>query len=212
MKKLWQEEDILRLAKEGKHSVEIGKGDIITPLALDRIKTLGIKIIDSSFTKDESNVSSGVIKKIAIGSDHTGFELKKILTGILKEKSYFIIDVGTFNNESCDFPDFAHEVAQKVYLKEADRGIIIDATGIPSAITANKMPGIRAATCYNEFSARSSREHNDSNILVVGAKALGEETVKSILEVWFNTDFAGGRHQKRLDKIKNIEERYLQKR
>ena len=95
--------------------------------------------------------------------------------------------------------------AKKVKERSVDWGIIIDATGIPSAITANKLKGIRAATCYNEFSARSAREHNNANILVIGAKAIGEETAKSILDAWLTTNFGGGRHQRRLDKITQIE-------
>ncbi|MEO8398846.1 MAG: ribose 5-phosphate isomerase B [Ignavibacteriaceae bacterium] len=144
-------------------------------------------------------------KVIAIGSDHTGFKIKNLLIKILTEKKYELIDVGTYDEQSCDYPDFAFAVASKVKEKKADFGILIDATGIPSAIAANKVKGIRAATCYNEFSANSAREHNDANVLVVGAKSLGEETIKSILEVWLNTGFGGGRHQKRLNKISSIE-------
>ncbi|OGU30058.1 MAG: ribose 5-phosphate isomerase B [Ignavibacteria bacterium GWA2_35_9] len=145
------------------------------------------------------------LKKAAIGSDHTGFKVKNILSKIITEKGFEVIDVGTFDEKSCDYPDFALAVAEKVQSMSVDFGIIVDATGIPSAITANKLKGIRAATCYNEFSTRSAREHNNANVLVLGAKALGEETIKSILEVWLNTNFGGGRHQKRLDKISDIE-------
>ncbi|OGU46665.1 MAG: ribose 5-phosphate isomerase B [Ignavibacteria bacterium GWB2_36_8] len=140
-----------------------------------------------------------------MGSDHTGFKVKNILSKIITEKGFEVIDVGTFDEKSCDYPDFALAVAEKVQSMSVDFGIIVDATGIPSAITANKLKGIRAATCYNEFSTRSAREHNNANVLVLGAKALGEETIKSILEVWLNTNFGGGRHQKRLDKISDIE-------
>jgi ribose 5-phosphate isomerase B len=96
----------------------------------------------------------------------------------------------------------------KVKNGETDFAVLIDATGIPSSITANKIPGIRACTCYNEFSARSAREHNNGNVLVMGAKTLGEETIKSILEVWLDTPFGGGRHQRRLDKITAIEKEF----
>ena len=118
-------------------------------------------------------------------------------------------DFGTFSKESCDYPDFAREVAKNVAFKKAGFVILLYATGIPATITANKVPGIRAATCYNEFSARSAREHNNSNIIVLGAKSLGEETIKSILKVYFSTKFLGGRHQRRLDKISNLEQSFF---
>jgi len=145
------------------------------------------------------------VRRIAIGSDHTGFRIKNVISKILSEKGYEIIDVGTYDEKSCDYPDFAFAVARKVRENEVKFGIIIDATGIPSSITANKLKGIRAATCYNEFSTSSAREHNNANILVLGAKSLGEETIKSILETWLNTKFGGGRHQRRLNKITEIE-------
>ncbi len=130
------------------------------------------------------------------------------MSKILVEKGYEIIDVGTYDENACDYPDFAFAAAMKVKTGDADFAVLIDATGIPSSITANKIPGIRACTCYNEFSARSAREHNNGNALVVGAKTLGEETIKSILEVWLNTSFGGARHQKRLDKITAIEKEF----
>ena len=131
-----------------------------------------------------------------------------MLIKYLTEKNYRVYDSGTFDEKSCDYPDIAEDVADKVRLENTDCGILIDATGIPSAITANKLEGIRAATCYNEFSAKSSRSHNDANVLVLGAKSLGEETIKSITEIWLNSPFDGGRHQKRLDKITGIERKY----
>ncbi|OGU64498.1 MAG: ribose 5-phosphate isomerase B [Stygiobacter sp. RIFOXYC12_FULL_38_8] len=147
--------------------------------------------------------------KIAIGSDHTGVNAKKVLFDYLKKKGFDVIDLGTFTEDAVDYPDIAFNVANRVKIGEVGFGIILDATGIPSCITANKIPGIRAATCYNEFSARSSREHNNANVLVLGAKALGDETLKSLADVWLSSKFLGDRHQRRLDKIKAIEEKYL---
>ena len=121
------------------------------------------------------------------------------------EKGFEVIDAGTFDETSCDYPDYAKKVALQVTSGESNFGILIDATGIPSAITANKIKGIRAATCYSNFSAKSSRAHNNANVLVVGSKTLGDETVKEIVSEWLATDFEGGRHQKRLDKITDIE-------
>ncbi|NMB80861.1 MAG: ribose 5-phosphate isomerase B [Ignavibacteria bacterium] len=166
---------------------------------------MGLKINRDGKSESGQNKKS---QKIVVGSDHTGVKVKKLVVEFLKSKLYEVLDVGTYSEESVDYPDIAFNVANRVVNKEFELGIIIDATGIPSAITANKIPGIRAATCYNEFSAKSSREHNDANILVLGAKAVGEETIKSIIDVWLNSNFLGDRHQRRLDKIKAIEDKY----
>lgn len=206
MKKLITEADILALIKSGGTELVAGKGDIISPLAQDRIRQNKIKIVSQA-----SNVTinaSIANLKIAIGSDHTGVKAKKVLFDYLKNKGLDIIDVGTFSEDAVDYPDIAFNVANRVKIGEVTFGVILDATGIPSCITANKVPGIRAATCYNEFSARSSKEHNNANVLVMGAKALGDETLKSIVDVWLTSKFLGDRHQKRLDKIKAIEEKY----
>jgi len=210
MKKLITELDIFKLHQSGVKIIPVGENDILTPLAKDRIKDLGIKVVTKEEAQRINNAENFLntsvrLRKAAIGGDHTGFKVKNLLSKILMEKGFEVIDVGTFDEKSCDYPDFALAVAEKVQSLNVDFGIIIDATGIPSAITANKLKGIRAATCYNEFSAKSAREHNNANVLVVGAKALGEETIKSILEVWLTTNFGGGRHQKRLDKIREIE-------
>lgn len=205
MKKAVTEIEVLKIIKSGSKEVHLSKDDVLTPLAIDRIKHAGMTVIKDG-KSDFSSLKT--VKKIVIGSDHTGVKVKKIIVEFLKSKDYEVMDVGTYSEESVDYPDIAFNVAQRVINKEYDRGIIIDATGIPSAITANKIPGIRAATCYNEFSAKSSLEHNDANILVVGAKAIGEESIKSIVEIWLKYDFLGDRHQKRLDKIKTIEQKY----
>ncbi len=208
MKKLITEEDVKRIEKQGGNVIVKSKNCIITPLALDRIRSKRITIVErDTNTSDNFNQSSSLRNKnrIAIGSDHTGFRIKNILIKYLSDKNYYLQDFGTFDEKSCDYPDFAKQVASSVSLNENDFGILIDATGIPSSIAANKIKGIRAATCYNTFSARSSRAHNNSNVLVLGAKSLGEETIKLIVSEWVSTEFEGGRHQKRLDKISEIE-------
>jgi ribose 5-phosphate isomerase B len=208
MKKVITEREILELAKRGIRVLIKTKDTIITPLALDRIRTLKFNIIekeDSQETHFESNKNSSFKNKIIIGSDHTGFRLKNILFKYLLDKGYEVKDAGTYDENSCDYPDYAKKVALSVVSGESHFGILIDATGIPSAITANKIKGIRAATCYNTFSAKSSRAHNNANVLVVGSKAFGDETIKDIVSEWLSTEFEGGRHQKRLDKIRDIE-------
>lgn len=209
MNKLITEADVIKAIKRGSKVIVAEKGSIITPLALDMINAKKLTIIEKEIQDYSSSSSVNYpFKKIAIGSDHTGFKLKNVLIKYLTEKSYHIYDLGTMDEKSCDYPDFAEAVSEKVQQGKVDCGIIIDATGIPSAITANKLEGIRAATCYNEFSAKSSRNHNDANVLVLGAKTLGEETIKSIINVWLDTPFEGGRHQRRLDKISGIERKY----
>lgn len=208
MKKVITEKEVRKVYNAGSSTISINPGDIITPLARDTIKELGMTNSKSSETKSQDFPRTN---KVAVGSDHTGYKLKEILKNELSKKSFYVIDVGTNNEDSCDYPDFALSTAYKVISGEADFGIVLDATGIPSAITANKVPGIRAATCYNEFSAWSARNHNNANLLVVGAKTIGEEAAKAILRKWLETNFEGGRHQKRLDKITRIEEKFFSK-
>ncbi|KAF0151314.1 MAG: ribose-5-phosphate isomerase B [Ignavibacteria bacterium] len=207
MKKLITEVDILNLIKSGLTELIIPKNAVISPLAFDRIKHNKIRIVEQGSASKENESFQN--KRLAIGSDHTGVKAKKVLFDYLKQKGFDIIDIGTFTEDAVDYPDIAYNVACRVKVGEVGFGIILDATGVPSCITANKVPGIRAATCYNEFSARSSREHNNANVLVMGAKALGDEALKSTADVWLNSKFLGDRHQRRLEKIKAIEDKYL---
>ena len=211
MKKLVTEKDLIELEKKGIKIVIIDKETLITPLALDRIRTSKFTIVEQEIPQSISNIKSDNQKantsnSIIIGSDHTGFKLKNILMKHLVEKGFNLFDAGTYDENSCDYPDIAKIVAVKIAKEEFKFGILIDASGIPSAIVANKFKGIRAATCYNVFSARSSRAHNNSNILVFGARTLGEESVKIIVDEWLSTKFEGGRHQRRLDKLSDIED------
>lgn len=139
--------------------------------------------------------------KIAIGSDHGGFCYKKTITDFLKSKGIEVIDIGTYTQESCDYPDIARKVASKVTSCDVDRGILICGTGIGMSIAANKVHGIRASLCGDTFSARATRAHNDSNILCLGERVIGESLALDIVDVWLNTEFEGGRHQRRVDSI-----------
>jgi len=208
-RKLITEKEILNLIYSGKRKFEINGDELFTPAANDKIREAGIKLITVGLNSGVNSKNfAGPFHKFkiaAIGSDHTGFALKKIIVQFLEKQGYTIKDLGTHDEQSCDYPDFAAKVGRMVQTGEVHFGILLDATGIPSAIAANKLKGIRAATCYNEFSARSSREHNNSNIIVLGAKSIGEEFVKSILSVWLNSEFLGDRHQRRLDKISELE-------
>ncbi len=146
---------------------------------------------------------------IAIGSDHAGFKLKQLIIEYLTKEGVSHIDYGTNSTESVDYPDFIFTVAKAVSEKKADRGIVICGSGIGASIVANKIKGIRAARCENEYVARFSRLHNDSNILALGERVIGTEIAVSIVKVWLNTGFEGGRHQRRLDKIAELERKYL---
>lgn len=150
----------------------------------------------------------GTGKVVAIGADHGGFELKEDLKKDLTELGYEIIDVGTTSKDAVDYPDFAHEVARLVAAGRAWRGVMIDGAGIGSCMVANKVPGVRAAMAYDHASASNSREHNDANVLTLGAGLIGVNLARQILKVWLSTGFGGGRHQKRIDKILAIEKQY----
>ena len=145
---------------------------------------------------------------VAIGADHGGFELKEILKKDLVEGGYELIDVGTTSKEAVDYPDYAHEVARLVASGKAWRGVMIDGAGIGSCMVANKVSGVRAAMAYDYASASNSREHNDANVLTLGAGLIGVALAKQILKVWLSTEFGGGRHQNRIDKIIAIEKQY----
>jgi len=142
---------------------------------------------------------------IGLACDHGGFELKEELKVFLKSSGLEAIDFGTFDETSVDYPDFGTLLAQKVSKGELKRGILICGTGIGMSIVGNKFPGVRAALVNDLYSARCSREHNDSNVLVIGGRVVGKELAKEIARVWLNTSFAGGRHQKRLEKIEALE-------
>ncbi len=139
------------------------------------------------------------MEAILIGSDHAGFALKAHLKDYLGDQSLPVIDVGCASKESCDYPVFAQDVCKRIMRGDASRGILICGTGLGMSMAANRHSGIRAALCTTEFHARMSRLHNDSNVLVLGGRVTGEELALSILKVWLETPFEGGRHQRRLD-------------
>lgn len=145
------------------------------------------------------------VNKIALGSDHGGFPLKEELIRFLRDDGFNVKDMGTFSPESVDYPDFAEKVARAVASGDCDRGIMVDSIGIASAMAANKVRGIRAAPCWDLNSARSSREHNNANVLTLGGKVLEERLAKEIVSLWLVTPFAGGRHWPRVNKIMAIE-------
>ncbi len=141
-------------------------------------------------------------RRIAIGADHAGFPLKEHLRSLLEERGLAVQDVGTSDESSCDYPDFAHAVASRVERGDADLGLLVCGTGIGMAITANRhAPGVRAAVCSEPFSARMAREHNDANVLCLGQRVVGMGLAGAILDAFLDAEFEGGRHRRRVDKI-----------
>lgn len=146
--------------------------------------------------------------RVAVASDHGGFKLKKEVIEFLNKEGIEYKDFGTFSEESVDYPDFALPVAEAVRAGEFHRGILCCGTGIGVSIVANKVPGIRAALCHDTFSARASREHNDANVLTMGERVLGVGPALEIVKVWLESEFHGGRHARRVEKISQIESKY----
>ncbi|MDD4779874.1 MAG: ribose 5-phosphate isomerase B [Tissierellia bacterium] len=143
--------------------------------------------------------------KIVVASDHGGYELKEIIKVHLIEKGYSIIDIGTNNESSVDYPDFGKKAAEMVASNVADKGIVICGTGIGICISANKVIGVRCALCTNEYMAKMASAHNDANMIALGNRVLGSGLAIDIVDVWLNTEFEGGRHQNRVNKIMEIE-------
>lgn len=139
--------------------------------------------------------------KIAIASDHAGFHLKGHLIEALKAWNVDFEDLGTFTDESVDYPDYGRKVAESVAEGKFDRGVLVCGTGLGMAITANKVPGVRAVTTHDVFSARMSRMHNNANVLTMGERIIGRGLAEEVLKAWLDTEFEGGRHQLRVDKI-----------
>ncbi len=212
---------------------EIPAGALVTPLArqvaMDRKVTLieaqtptPNSVLEASIATPTLNTDRSIATKagpavaanpsakgnVALAADHGGYELKQILKAFLGEEGFAIVDCGTDGSGSVDYPDFAFAAAQLVGQGRAWRAIVIDGAGIGSCMTANKVPGVRAAMCYDQATAVNSREHNDANVLTLGAGMIGQNLAKQIVKIWLETDFGGGRHQRRVDKIMRIEQRF----
>lgn len=187
--------------------LKVPVGTLFTPSARDLAAARGVRI--EELPPEQLSGLAPPEKTVAIGADHGGFRLKEFLKPILAELDLEVRDVGVFEEAPADYPDIAEKVADLVASGAVARGVIIDGAGIGSAIAANKVPGIRAALCYDRASAKNSREHNDSNVLTLGGRLLTASQAEDVLRTWIGTGFAGGRHAARVDKIKQIEQRHL---
>jgi ribose 5-phosphate isomerase B len=206
--------DLERVPQNGE--LAITDATLITPLAREVAERRGITFRVISARDGETSSSAASMKNspeesarvVAIGADHGGYELKQQLKGHLRDWGYQVHDLGTDTSDVVDYPDFAEAVGNAVARGDAWLGIVLDSAGIGSSIAANKVAGVRAALCYDRATARNSREHNDANVLTLGAKLIAPEAAREIVALWLATPFAGGRHQRRVDKIRSIEERF----
>jgi ribose 5-phosphate isomerase B len=181
-------------------------GAIVTPTARDVAASRGVRLVE--VPEEQCTALAAPDKTIAIGADHGGYSLKEALKPLIESLGLAVRDIGVFDAKPADYPDIAVKVADLVASGAATRGVLIDGAGIGSSMSANKVPGIRAALCYDKASARNSREHNDSNVLTLGARLLTQTQAEEVLRTWIATPFAGGRHQARVQKIMDIEQRY----
>jgi ribose 5-phosphate isomerase B len=197
------EADVHGLAEGGR--LRIAEGARLTPLAADIVRERGIELV-----RRVPRRGSRSSRMVAVGADHGGFKMKEELKAFLEELGQRVRDYGTNSEDAVDYPDFAHAVARAVADKTADVGIIIDGAGVGSAMTANKVPGVRAAACYSVAVAKNSREHNDANVLTLGSKTITSAEMREIVSAWLSTELSEERHRKRVNKIEAIERQYKQ--
>jgi ribose 5-phosphate isomerase B len=209
-------EEVVRALPVGS-TYRVARGALVTPLARQVAMERRVRLVE------EAPESSAVLEPaarpdalqagpgretIALGADHGGYQLKEQLKTLLSEAGYGVMDCGTHSTEAVDYPDYAYAVARLVAEGRAWRGVIVDGAGIGSCMAANKVPGVRAATCYDQATAVNSREHNNANVLTLGAGLIGANLARQIVTTWLATEFAGGRHARRVDKIDAIGRRY----
>jgi ribose 5-phosphate isomerase B len=196
------EDDVRNLAEGA--TLRIGEGARLTPLAADIVKEKRIEIVRRTPRR-----GSKKIRLIAVGADHGGFKMKEELKAFLGELGHQVHDFGTNSEDPVDYPDLAYAVARSVSEGTADVGIVIDGAGVGSAMTANKVPGVRAAACYSVAVAKNSREHNGANVLSLGSKTISSKEMREIVQAWLATELTEERHQKRVAKIQAVERQYL---
>ncbi len=180
---------------------------VVTPLARDVALERGVELQQESSAPRRGPAP----RTVALGADHGGFAMKEDLKAYLGELGYSVVDCGTNSTAAVDYPDLAYAVARLVAEGRAWRGIVVDGAGIGSCMAANKVPGVRAAMCYDHATAINSREHNDANVLTLGGTLIGAGLARQIVRAWLETEFGGGRHARRVEKIVAIERRFLTK-
>jgi ribose 5-phosphate isomerase B len=183
-------------------TVRVDENAILTPLAADAINERGIRL-------ERVRRRSANRKRIALGADHGGFEMKEEIKRVLADLGHDFQDFGTHSTDAVDYPDYAHAVARAVARSTCDLGIVVDGAGIGSCMAANKVPGVRAAMCYDAATARNSREHNGANVLTLGGKLISNERMREIVSAWLATELTEDRHRRRVAKIDAIERDYV---
>lgn len=183
--------------------LRVAEGARLTPLAQDIVRERRIELV-----RRVSRRGSRESKMVAVGADHGGFKMKEELKAFLAELGHRVRDYGTNSEDAVDYPDFAHAVARAVADSQADVGIIIDGAGVGSCMTANKVPGVRAAACYTVAVAKNSREHNDANVLTLGSGTIKSAEMREIVQAWLATEISEERHRKRVAKITAVERQY----
>jgi ribose 5-phosphate isomerase B len=202
------EADVMAVPRGGR--LTVAADALVTPLARQAAAERRVQLepVPGAVVEASRTAAAASGRVVALGADHGGYAMKEDLKGYLGELGYQVVDCGTLSTEAVDYPDFAYAVARLVAEGRAWRGIVVDGAGIGSCMAANKVPGVRAAMCYDHATAVNSREHNDANVLTLGGMLLGRNLARDIVKTWLATDFGGGRHARRVDKIGEIEKRF----
>lgn len=204
-------EETVRRLPAGKPYI-VPANALITPLARQVALERDIALVEQQEGQPVADLTAAQQRdprrKVALGADHGGFQLKEQLKETVAQAGFVAVDCGTHSTDSVDYPDYAYSVARLVANGQAWRGIIVDGAGIGSCMAANKVPGVRAALCYDQATAVNSREHNNANVLTLGAGLIGPQLAGQIVTTWLGTEFAGGRHARRVAKIDALDQRY----
>jgi ribose 5-phosphate isomerase B len=213
-RRLITERHVLDAAAAGRQALAAPPGTLITPLARDAARARGLRFVDApeaapSREAAPSLEAAAPPATLALGCDHAGFAYKAALKAHAEGLGWTVTDVGTDAEEPVDYPDFAFAVARLVQRGRCRLGLVLDGAGVGSAMVANKVPGVRAALCPDVFSAFNARAHNDANVLTLGSRSMGLESCKRVLAVFLQTPFEGGRHARRVQKLRDVEARFL---
>jgi len=214
MPRLVSERTVLDALAAGQATLAVPEGALVTALARDTARERGLQLVTGAGTpattpSDPPARAEAPAKTLAVACDHAGFDIKDALAEHARQLGWTVTDLGTNSAESVDYPDFAYAVARLVHLGQVQLGLMIDGVGVGSAIVCTKVPGVRAALCPDTFSAYNARAHNDANVITLGSRTMGVEVCKRVLQSFLETPFEGGRHQRRVDKIRDVEARFL---
>ncbi|WP_420456574.1 ribose 5-phosphate isomerase B [Rubrivirga sp.] len=214
MPRLVSERTVLDALAAGQRTLAVPEGALVTALARDTARDHGLDLVTGTGAPAETPTEparqpEAPARTLAVACDHAGFDIKNALAEHARSLGWTVTDLGTDSAESVDYPDFAYAVARLVHLGRVQVGLMIDGVGVGSAIVANKVPGVRAALCPDVFSAFNARAHNDASVLTLGSRTMGVEVCKRVLAEFLGTDFEGGRHARRVQKIRDVEARFL---